>query len=249
MNKHSFSNKTIRLASIDSTNNYALKLIQKEHIDNGTVIISDYQTEGRGQRLNKWMSEGGLNLTFSIVLFPHWLRPDLQFLLSQLVCLGLADYLSMHIPDVKVKWPNDIYIKDKKVCGILIESAIRGMRLENSIVGIGLNVNQMEFDENAGRGTSMALMTGHRYVLEEVLSAIVKNIEKYYVLASQGNGDKIQKKYFDQLLFAGEMRGYKDENGFFNGKIEKVLPDGRLLIVKEDGTEYLYVFKEIEFIF
>jgi len=108
MNKHSFSNKTIRLASIDSTNNYALKLIQKEHIDNGTVIISDYQTEGRGQRLNKWMSEGGLNLTFSIVLFPHWLRPDLQFLLSQLVCLGLADYLSMHIPDVKVKWPNDI---------------------------------------------------------------------------------------------------------------------------------------------
>lgn len=247
MEKQSFGYRTIRMARIDSTNNFALKLIQKEDIANGTIIISDYQTEGRGQRMNHWVSDEGLNLTFSIVLFPRWLRPDAQFILSQLVCLGISDYLLHYTDEVKIKWPNDVYVGNRKICGILIESAIRGMHVENSIVGIGLNMNQMNFGEFAANAVSLAQITGQTFDLQEELSFLVKKIEERYWQAVQGDEARIRDEYFERLLYADEYKQYTDAGGTFIGKIENVYPDGRLQILKADGTRQLYVFKEIEF--
>src|SRR5690349_7854438 len=151
-----------------STNDEASRLIESSsHVVEGTVVITDSQTSGRGQRGNTWITEPGKNLTFSLLMKPTFLNAQDQFLLNKAFSLGLYDYLNATLQaTVKIKWPNDMVVNDKKICGILIENQIQGQNIQNSIVGIGLNVNQENF--SIPTATSMKVL-GKDFTLENVL--------------------------------------------------------------------------------
>ena len=131
----------VLLEQVGSTNNYATSQVRENEVEEGTVFLAVNQTLGRGQQTNKWESENGKNLTLSIVLHPDFLEIKDQFLLSKVVCLGIASFLSKYVGAVSIKWPNDIYVENRKICGILIENAIMNGRFSSSVVGIGLNVS------------------------------------------------------------------------------------------------------------
>ena len=131
--------------NLTSTNKQASELLKKNDIPEGTVVHSDFQTAGRGQPGNRWESEKGRNLLISVILYPGSVKPHEQFLISMTISLGICDFIDRHLPGSKVKWPNDIYVKDDKIAGVLIENSIMGDSIENTVAGIGLNINQEEF--------------------------------------------------------------------------------------------------------
>ena len=141
--------KTVKLKEIDSTNNYLKNLLSNyEPVAEGTVIMADYQFAGRGQHENKWQSKAGENLTFSIYLKPNFLHPNLQFYLNKSISLGVSDCITQLIQeDCYIKWPNDIFVNNSKIGGILIENTLRGNLLKDSVIGIGLNINQKHFED------------------------------------------------------------------------------------------------------
>lgn len=162
----------IHLTSTSSTNEYLYDLIfRDDSLTEGLVVWSDFQTSGKGQLSNVWESEEGMNLTFSMLFFPSFLPIQSQFLLSQFVSLGIVDYLSNEVgmKDVTVKWPNDIYWKNKKIAGVLIENLLMGNSISHTIVGVGLNVNQKKFLSDAPNPVSMATATKRHFNLDDEL--------------------------------------------------------------------------------
>ena len=145
----SFPVPLIHIAKADSTNGYLNALCEKEKVSELTTVVADFQTAGRGQRGNSWESEYGKNLMFSFVLYPTFLEARKQFLLSQIASLAVKETLDLYIGDVSIKWPNDIYWKDKKICGMLIENDLMGIHISQSIAGVGININQKEFHSSA----------------------------------------------------------------------------------------------------
>ena len=135
-----FEKNIIKKNQISSTNTVAIELLKKEELPEGTIIWADEQTKGRGQRGNSWESEPGTNLTISIILFPHFLKAEDQFLLSKVTSLAITDYLANRFNQVTIKWPNDIYVANDKIAGILIENSIIGSSFEYAVIGIGLNI-------------------------------------------------------------------------------------------------------------
>ena len=147
--------KIIKLDEIDSTNNYTSKLLANSNVIEGTVVVAKAQSSGRGQLSNQWESEYGKNILASFVFYPKFLPVQQQFLLSKVIALGVRDLLTLFVDKVKVKWPNDIYIDNKKVAGILIENSIMGHTLESSIAGVGININQTVFLSDAPNPVSL----------------------------------------------------------------------------------------------
>ena len=170
-------------------------LLRDEKYREGDVVWADFQTAGRGQRGHKWSSDAGENLLFSVALEPAFLPVTEQFLLSETVALSLSDLLADYGIATKIKWTNDIYVGDRKIVGILIEHIYSGAKLTRTIVGIGLNVNQCEFDPSLPNPTSMALQTGKRYDLREVLEHFVARLMYNYEQLRQGAGQRIQSRY------------------------------------------------------
>ena len=166
--------KITHFKNIDSTNSYLQNLLDKGEDVADNVVVTDFQTSGKGQGKNVWQSETGKNLLFSIALDMSCLKAEDQFLLTQIVSVSMINVLKNYLPEENlfIKWPNDIYYKDKKIAGILIKNEIKGMMLGTSIIGIGLNVNQTTFDENLPNPISMKMITGKDYDLEEILLAI-----------------------------------------------------------------------------
>ena len=166
--------KITHFKNIDSTNSYLQNLLDKGEDVADNVVVTDFQTSGKGQGKNVWQSEDGKNLLFSIALDMSFLKAEDQFLLTQMVSVAMINVLKNYLPEdsLFIKWPNDIYYKDKKIAGILIKNEIKGMMLGTSIIGIGLNVNQTTFDENLPNPISMKMITGKDYDLEEILLAI-----------------------------------------------------------------------------
>ena len=166
--------KIIHFKTLDSTNKYLQNLLEEgvDIIDN--VVVTDFQTSGKGQGRNVWESEAGKNLLFSIALDMSYHKAENQFVLTQMVSVAMINVLKNYLPEehLYIKWPNDIYFKNKKIAGILIKNEIKGMMLGTSIIGIGLNVNQEDFDENLSNPISMKMITGKDYDLEEILLAI-----------------------------------------------------------------------------
>jgi len=229
-----------------STNDEASRLLQTRKSSEGTVIVTHHQTAGRGQRSNTWESDPGKNLTFSILLKPHFILAKDQFYLNICISVGLAEYLSEALSEtVKIKWPNDILVKDKKLCGILIENHISGQQIQNSIVGIGLNVNQEKFViEKAG---SMKQMTGREFVLEVELQKLLEKIESRYLLLREGQTQKLFSDYLSQMYWLREKHVFSTFQKELEGIIIGVDEIGRLLIEMEDGVEVFGV-KEVEFL-
>ena len=217
-----------------------------EHMD---VIWSEHQTEGRGQRGHSWHSTEGENLTFSVVLHPTFLPIVEQFLLSEVVALALVDAMAEYGIECRIKWTNDIYARDSKLVGVLIEHSLAGDTLARTIVGIGLNVNQTEFPSDLPNPTSMALQRSAKFDHEEVLRCFMHKLEEWYDVLSSGNKQLVESTYVSRMYHLLEEHPYMLPSGeVVRAQIRGVRPSGELILEHHDGIVREYAFKEIEFV-
>ena len=234
--------------SIASTNDEAKKLLQTGKIEDFTILSASEQHTGRGQRQNKWHSQKGKNLTFSIITFPSFIKVSDQFYLSKVISLGIIEYLNTKEEKFKIKWPNDIYYNDKKICGILIENSISGSTIKSSVIGIGLNINQTKFPDYLPDAISLSVIKNKEYNLEEELNKLLIDILKNYNSLKIKPYSEIDNLYHNNLYKLNELSEFKDSTGFFKGKITGTLPEGKLVIQTEANQMRSYNFKEVEFI-
>ena len=215
----------------------------------GDIIWADFQTAGRGQRGHSWESRAGENLTFSVVLEPTFLPVAEQFVLLEAVALSLHDFFALYGVATSVKWTNDIYVGDRKAVGILIEHSYSGGKLARTVVGIGININQIEFSEDIPNPVSLSLLTGKKYDLEELLSTFEKCLAVRYSQLKNGEWDTLQSDYHSVLYRRDEQHIYALPDGTrFKGIIRGVKPTGDLVVEHENGEKKSYLFKEIEFV-
>jgi len=243
--------KILTFDQLGSTNNYLLDLLQnnKSNVDEGTVVLTPEQNDGRGTGANKWESEANKNLTFSLLLRPVFLAADEQFYLSKMISLALVDVVGKLInaqSQIKIKWPNDIFVGNKKLAGILIENAIAGNSFLYSVVGIGLNVNQESFGW-APNAVSLKMLNGQHFDMNNCLDEILKHIEIWYSHL-QSNRALIDKMYLENLYRYNQTCQYKKNDELFEATINGVDEFGRLLMVNSTGVKLCFDFKEIEFI-
>lgn len=226
------------LDKIDSTNSYALDLIRNSAPAEGYVIRALEQNAGRGQRNKQWLSEPGANLTFSIILHPKFLKATEQFQLTKAIALGIIGFLSQFPPlggGGAIKWPNDIYIHNSKIAGILIENILEKSFLKHSVVGIGLNVNQTEFDPALPNPTSLKQECGREFDTMDCLKQLCSFIEKYYLILRSGNHAQLDEEYHQLLYKRGIWSTFSLQKESFTGKIEGVNKTGELIIQKQSG--------------
>jgi len=230
-----------------STNTFALELCQQSSSSaEGTVVITANQSAGRGQRGNVWIVEPGKNLTFSVILRPSFLPVKDQFYLNIFSALAICDYLKeAGCEDVRIKWPNDIYVRDKKICGILIESQLQGSKITSSVLGIGLNINQRNF--TMGTATSLTLETGRDCDLQQALEQLLGFLEARYLQLRQ-KLQSLKIDYLDNLYWINEEHTFQSlELGVFNGTICGLDPAGQLLI-RIDGKEKAFGIKDVAYV-
>jgi BirA family biotin operon repressor/biotin-[acetyl-CoA-carboxylase] ligase len=234
------------LPECHSTNEEAYARYKTGKLREGSIIITDKQTKGRGQRGNQWFSEPGMNLTFSLILTPVFMDASEQFGLNMAVSLGIKDALSDYVSGIMVKWPNDIVHRDKgKLGGILIENSVSSQGIELSVVGVGLNINQLDFPfPNA---TSIAHLAGAKVDKEEIFKVVISRIEKYYLLLKRGKEKTIKNLYQYHLFRFGEMCTYNDGEDF-TGQIVGISEQGNLIIEKINQTLHHYSFKQVKFV-
>ena len=240
----------IRLEEIPSTNTYAQDLL-KENTPEGTLILAYKQSAGRGQKGNVWLTEAGLNLTFSIIYYPKFLLAKQVFLLSKITSIALRDTLVEFLPmeEVDIKWPNDMLVNKKKVAGILIENQLEGSRIGSSVIGVGLNVNQPAFPEEIQhKATSMYQAREEKFDTEKVLQKFLSQLERRYLELKNLGSSTIDQLYVRYLFgYQEEMTFHKDGEDF-TGMIVGVDERGRLAIAEGQKLNY-YDFKEISFLY
>ena len=238
----------IQIDQTESTNNYATSQLRENEVRDRTVFLTYNQTNGRGQKNNKWESEPKMNLTFSILVKPTFLEITKQFMLSKVVCLAMDALLSEFVGDVKIKWPNDIYIGNKKICGILIENSIMGGQINQSVIGIGLNINQDLFVTDAPNPVSLKQLTGSEYDLEEILIKYLNYFENFYQKLIAGLYDEIDELFRMKLYQLNDYHLYKDKEHEYSGMIIGVNEIGQLRIQEKTGAVHEYHFKEVEYV-
>jgi len=240
-----FVGKTVYfLPSCHSTNDIAVDYANEGKLSEGAIVITHDQTAGKGQRGNHWESAPGKNLTFSVMLKPQFVSIVRQFDLNIIVSLGILDYLKTLQSGFQVKWPNDIYFEDKKVCGILIQNFLKKQNIDKSIVGIGLNVNQEAF--KIATATSLSQINGSTYELQEVLENIASCIEARYLSLRAGAREKLKSAYLDNLYWFGEDHIFKNGKPF-TGRIVDISDEGKLQIETSQGIKS-FAMKEVAFI-
>ncbi len=233
---------------VSSTNTVAAALIRDQAPAEGTVITASYQDNGRGQQGNSWESEPGKNLLMSVILYPVMVSPADQFIISRFVSLAVHDLVAGHSPAARIKWPNDIYVGDDKIAGILIENSIMGDTLASTIAGIGLNVNQEIFRSGAPNPISIRQVPGRELALAAVTGDLIAALDRRYDMVIRGEAATLEREYHKALYRAGEWHRFSDDAGEFEGMIEMVMPDGMLSVRKRDGVSRLYAFREIDYI-
>lgn len=243
----------VALDETDSTNRYLSQLCNdlQETVAELTTVTAEFQTAGKGQRGNSWEAEAGKNLLFSFVLYPSFLKARRQFILSQIVSLAIKEELSQYTEDITIKWPNDIYWKEKKICGILIENDLAGQCIRRCISGIGININQETFHSDAPNPVSLKQITGKEHDRYEILAHILKRIETYYKKIQSENAEtfiaEINARYARSLFRRRGFHPYQDTNGRFLARLLRVEPDGRFVLEDENGKEREYLFKEVQY--
>lgn len=234
-------------ASTASTNTFLQEMMRLEKLPEGFLLYTDFQTAGKGQPGNTWESENGKNLLFSMLLYPHSIKVYEQFILSEITGLAIRKVLEKYTDDICIKWPNDIYWKDKKIAGILIENSLFRDRIDTCIIGIGLNVNQEVFISNAPNPVSLRQITGNdinREILLMEIQAELLNIYQNY------SPEFIHQEYLNNLYRRNGFHRYAETaaNTVFDAEIEDVLPDGRLILRIQAGEIRTFYFKEIQFV-
>ena len=233
------------IAETDSTNHWL-----KAYGSEGIVVWADYQTAGRGCGTNTWESERGKNLLFSVLLHPDTIPARRQFHLSMAVSVALYEVLSAYADGFSIKWPNDIYWNDHKICGMLIENRVAGQVLAESIIGIGLNVNQRVFLSDAPNPVSLCQIVEHDIDRQALLNDILQKLDEVITrspCSEVSSHNSLLAAYEERLYRRGENHAYTDHHGPFKATLTGVLDDGHLRLIDESGTERTYAFKEIQF--
>ncbi len=237
----------IQLEKVQSTNDYALKLLTNSLPEEGTIIIANNQTMGKGLAGNRWESQAGKNITISIILKPFFLNPSKQFYISKIVAISVSNFLNDLIKNIRIKWPNDIYVNNDKIAGILIENSFIGSTFGYSVIGIGVNINQKEFSSELINPTSLVQETGKIYDLEQLLNNLIKYLNIYYQLLCNGKYSEINRKYLSLIYRFREIHSFKTTRGIIKGRITDIKESGELEITSVSGEISYFWFKEIEF--
>jgi BirA family transcriptional regulator, biotin operon repressor / biotin---[acetyl-CoA-carboxylase] ligase len=241
----------IHITETTSTNEYLSELQKKEKLEEGTIVWTDFQTAGKGQTGNSWESDPNKNLLFSILFYPDFLEAAEQFILSQAISLAIVDTLKPLLKNktVSIKWPNDIYVGNKKMVGILIENTIKGSSIDTCIAGIGINVNQEIFKSNTPNPVSLKQLTGETYPLDDLLKTLQNNLLTRYVELCNNNETITVLDYKENLFRKNGYYPYKSSDSVFEAKIKSVLPSGHLVLEKKNGEILKFAFKEVQFLF
>lgn len=250
----------ISLKTVDSTNRFAKDLLSNSRpVADGTVILAETQTAGRGQMTGSWLSESGKNLTFSIIVHPSFVLPEQQFLLNKVVALSVFDLLSGIVDGLYIKWPNDIICSEGKLSGILIENILQGAAIKSSVIGIGINLNQIQFPEGSGQATSLKLVTGADYAPDLILNNFMVFFERRYSALCQAlTGEKPVGPGLRALVgtdadYLQALYGYQQEKKYevagrqIRGKIVGISESGEVLL-ESDGKTSAFWLKEIKLI-
>jgi BirA family biotin operon repressor/biotin-[acetyl-CoA-carboxylase] ligase len=248
LNTDLHSKRIIELDRIDSTNSYAANLLNSEKVDEGTVIWAHTQTAGKGQGENRWISQPGKNLTFSMILYPSFLPIESQFMLNKSVSLAVLDFVHTMLPQgsCKIKWPNDIYSGFSKLGGILINNTISGSSFDTSIIGIGININQTQFNPALPNPISIKKLCSKETDIDHALITLTGKLDQRYDQLRNGDFSSHDHEYRNNLLCINEERKFKKENGVFYGFIRDVDPFGRLIIETPDKKQLTFSHKEVE---
>lgn len=230
---------------ISSTNDWLMMRISNQKFHEGTVVFASVQTHGKGQRGSQWFSQSNKSLTFSVLLKPSFLAPIHAFDLSICVALALSDSLNKLRLGFKIKWPNDIYFEDKKIAGVLIENQMNRFVYQNAVVGIGLNVNQLHFDD-LSNAISLKQITGLEFPVEKVMEHICESLEVRYLKLRSGHFKDLKKAYMSNLYGLNQLQSFFVDNKKLNGKIINVLRNGFLQIELMSGEICDYDIKEIK---
>lgn len=248
----SFPYPLIQFVETRSTNEYLSALCDQASglPAEFTTVSAEFQTSGKGQRGNSWESEAGKNLLFSFVLYPTFVEARHQFVLSQIISLAIKEELNRWSDEITIKWPNDIYWRDRKVCGILIENDLNGIHIARSICGIGLNVNQTEFRSDAPNPVSICQIAGHEVSRTDTLAHILRRVGIYYESLRSEDfsiySSELSARYGRSLFRRRGFHRYQDADGIFSARLLRVEPDGRLVLEDESGREREYLFKEVQ---
>lgn len=240
------------LPEVESTNTYAMGLLRNVNAVEGTVVHTDHQSRGKGQRGSVWNSAIASNITASIILKPLFLGDGESFFLSKISALALYDVLTDVLNssqyDIKIKWPNDILVNSKKIAGILIENNYHQQVIQHSVIGIGLNVNQAEFYELSDIATSLKLLTGQQHNREEILEKLCRYLEKWYLMLKAGNKARIRESYLSKLKGMNIVMPFRtpDDKQFY-AKIVDVDRGGRLCLEMADKSVQRFDIKELRF--
>ena len=242
--------KILHFDELNSTNVYLYDKISEKHDISDTVVVAAYQTAGRGMDKNRWESEKGKNLLFSIALNVNYLEAENQFKISQAVSVAIVETLSQFIDTQKlyIKWPNDIYFDDKKLAGMLIQNTIEGRLMGTSIIGIGLNVNQIEFSSDIPNPISLKIISVLEYDLDNLLNLLINSIKtKVESLRFSSNQIEINEKYIAKSYRFGIWADYLYQNQVKSLKINGFDKYGRLLLHDKEGAEIVCDVKELQF--
>ena len=233
---------------LSSTNKVAQDMLAEGNVNEGLVIYAGFQSAGKGQAGNTWDSEKGKNLLFSTILFPVDVSADEQFILNGAISLGICDYVSQFTKSVSVKWPNDIYVNNDKIAGVLIENSVIDNRIDSTVVGIGLNLNQENFSPLLPNPVSLKQVTGMEYDIKSALNDLLVRLDIRYRQMLYGDRDQLKNEYERNLYRLNEWHRYHSDSKTFDGYITGIDADGRLKLKERSGNERAFLFKEIEFI-
>lgn len=235
------------LPECHSTNDTALQLIRNRKAKEGTIVICENQSQGRGQRGSTWISQPGKNLTFSLVLRPEFMDISEQFYLNMTVSNSVRKLLQDYIPNLQVKWPNDLVVPGfGKIGGVLIENTFSGEGWENAVVGIGLNVNQLLF--NSENATSLYSLTGNQINLEELFRLLITQLEQGYIQLKKGKWKEIKAEYLHHLFLKDRLAKFSSDGKEFSGIITGINQEGKLEISLQNGDQAVFGLKEVRFL-
>jgi BirA family biotin operon repressor/biotin-[acetyl-CoA-carboxylase] ligase len=238
----------IHLNKVSSTQSYIIEQDKDSKMQEFTVFCTFNQTSGRGQGEHKWESEEGKNISFSFLVRPKFILPSEQFLLTQIASLSVADMLKKYIKEeVYVKWPNDIYVKNNKICGMLVQNKVIGNEFVGAYFGIGINVNQRKFFF-APNPTSMSIETNKEYDLDIILKEFLSCFQRRYVQLQQGKKEELKKEYMSSLLYKDMLKHYLYKGKGIEATIKDVDEYGYLILKTKEGNDLCCELKELTFI-
>ena len=233
--------------SVDSTNNYMKSKLVSNRLKDGLLVRTKKQHSGRGQQGNVWESGVDENLLFSFVVYPSFLNIERQFVLSKAISLAVVDFVSQYAENVCVKWPNDIYVNDKKIAGILIENTIKGLKISSSVIGVGININQENFSKDLPNPVSLAMLCKKEFDNNELMASLIEKLNVWYNKLLLKQEKLIDKQYIDKLYRFNELHDYIVDGEIITAKITGIDADGRLIVKIGDGQRK-FAFKEIGYV-